>query len=78
MNPMEIILAIKNGKNPQQIMLNFLENNMMNNNPVVGNIVNLIRTNRTNEIEKIARNLAKEKGIDFDKEFNNFRNTWGL
>ena len=30
-----------------------------------------------NEIEKIARNLAAQKGIDFDKEFNVFRkNIW--
>jgi len=30
------------------------------------------------EIEKIARNICKEKGVDFDQEFNNFRRNMGL
>ena len=30
------------------------------------------------EIENIARNLCKERGVDFDKEFNSFRQNLGL
>ena len=77
-NPMELILAIKNGQNPQQLMLKILEDNASSANPLIGNLITLARNNRTQEIEKIARNLAKERGIDFDKEFNAFKNTWGL
>jgi hypothetical protein len=77
-NPMELILAIRNGQNPQQLMLKILEDNASSTNPIIGNLITLARNNRTQEIEMIARNLAKERGIDFDKEFNAFKNTWGL
>ena len=77
-NPMELILAIKNGQNPQQLMLKILEDNASSANPIIGNLITLARNNRTQEIEMIARNLAKERGIDFDKEFNAFRKHYGL
>ena len=77
-NPMELILAIRNGQNPQQLMLKILEDNASSANPVIGNLITLARNNRTQEIEMVARNLAKERGIDFDKEFNAFKKTWGL
>ena len=77
-NPMELILAIKNGQNPQQLMLKILEDNASSANPIIGNLITLARNNRTQEIEMVARNLAKERGIDFDKEFNAFKKTWGL
>jgi hypothetical protein len=35
--------------------------------------LDLAKNNRTAEIEKIARNLCAERGIDFDKEFNSFK-----
>jgi hypothetical protein len=75
---MNIIAAIKNGQNPEQIMLSFLENNMGKSNPMVQNIISLAKQNKTADIEKIARNFAKAKGIDFDKEFDAFRKTWGI
>lgn len=77
-NPMEIILAIKNGQNPEQIMLKVLENGIGNSNPLIANLITLAKDNRGAEIEMIARNLAKEKGLDYDKEFNAFRQKWGL
>ena len=33
----------------------------------------MARENRTADIEAFARNLAKEQGIDFDKEFKAFK-----
>jgi hypothetical protein len=38
----------------------------------------LAKNNRTKDIEQIARNMAKEKGIDFDKEFTAFKQRFGL
>ena len=32
----------------------------------------------TSDIERIARNIAKEKGLDFDAEFNAFKEKFGL
>lgn len=76
-NTKEIIDMMRAGKNPQQIMLNILENNMANT-PFGANLLFLARNNRTKEIEQIARNLCKSKGLDYDKEFMAFRQQWGL
>lgn len=76
-NPMQLIQMIKSGKNPQQLMLSILEQRSQNN-PMYQNLMMLAKNNRTSDIEQIARNLAKERGIDFDKEFNAFRRQFGL
>jgi F0F1-type ATP synthase delta subunit len=76
-NPMQLIQMIKSGKNPQQLMLSILEQQSQNN-PMYQNLMMLAKNNRTSDIERIARNLAKERGIDFDKEFNAFRRQFGL
>ena len=73
MNPMDIIMMIQNGQNPQQIVLSILEEGVAANNPVAANLLNLAKNNRTADIERVARNLCAERGIDFDKEFNNFK-----
>ena len=72
-NPIELISMIKQGQNPQQLILNIFESNLSKNNPIAANLIDLAKQNRTAEIEKIARNLCAEKGIDFDKEFNSFK-----
>ena len=72
-NPMEIIQMIKSGKNPQQIVLSVFESNLGNINPIAANLVSLAKSNRSAEIEKVARNICKERGVDFDKEFNDFK-----
>ena len=72
-NPLQIVQMIKSGKNPQEIMLNIFESNLAQRNPIAANLLDLAKNNRTAEIEKIARNLCEQKGIDFDKEFNDFK-----
>ena len=42
-------------------------------NPIVGNLLSMAKDNRTADIERFARNLAKEQGVDFDKEFSRFK-----
>ena len=42
------------------------------------NLLNLAKNGRSADIEQIARNLAKQKGIDFDKEFAAFKEMLGL
>lgn len=76
-NMMQIISLMKNGGNPQQMVLSMLEQ-QTENNPFATNLLQLAKGNKSGEIEQIARNLAKEKGIDFDTEFNNFKKTLGL
>ena len=72
MNPMEIIQMIRSGQNPQQIMINILEG-VASSNPIAANLLDMAKNNRTADIERVARNLCAERGIDFDKEFNNFK-----
>ena len=76
MNPMQIIQLIKQGQNPQQLVLMMLQQQA--NTPLRANLLQLAQQGQTAEIEKIARNICKEKGVDFDQEFNNFRKNLGL
>lgn len=78
MNPMaEIIQMIRNGQNPQQITMNILEQRL-GNTPMGANLLFLAKNNKSSEIEQIARNLTKQKGLDFDKEFADFKKMFGL
>ena len=45
---------------------------------MLANILSLAQNGNTQEIENIVRNMARERGIDFDKEFNSFRQMFGL
>lgn len=76
-DPNQLIQMIKNGANPQQLMLNVLEN-QMRGTPTGDNLINMIRQGRTSEIEQFARNFSKQNGKDFDTEFNNFKKMLGI
>ena len=77
MNPMQIIQILKNGGNPQQIVIGMLEQNSQDN-PVLNNLLSLAKEGNTQEIENFARNMLKEQGKDFDKEFNSFKQSLGF
>lgn len=76
-NMQQFMSMMRQGYNPQQIVLNILQN-QMGGTPMGENLIRLAQNGNAAEIEKIARNLAAEKGIDFDKEFNAFRQQFGL
>ena len=42
------------------------------------NLLVLAQKKDTKGIENVARNMAKERGIDFDSEFNSFKQMFGL
>jgi len=71
-NGYQLIQMIKSGGNPQQLVMSVL-NQRAQENPMFANMLKLANTNDTEGLEQIARNLAKERGMDFDKEFANFR-----
>lgn len=77
MNPLMILSMIRNGQNPQQIMLQILSNNA-GNNPMIKNLLQLAKNNDASGIENFARNILKERGMDFDTEFNSFRNNFRI
>ena len=76
MNPMQLMQMLKGG-NPQSFVFQMLEQNAQNN-PFFANILQLAKSNKNSEIEQITINMCKEKGIDFNKEFNSFKNNLGL
>lgn len=77
LDPMKIIQLIRNGANPQQIMMKFLEDELQNT-PLGVNLLDLAKNNRSAEIEQIARNIYQQRGLDYDTEFNAFKQTLGL
>ena len=76
-DPMLILQAIRSGQNPEQLMLNILQNNM-SSSPFGANLLSLAKQGNAKEIEKIARNVAQQRGLDYDKEFANFVKGLGL
>lgn len=70
-----VVQQIRQGQNPQQLMLNMLQ---QTNNPISANLFNLAQQGKTKEIEQVARNIMRQQGKDFDTEFRAFRQTLGL
>ena len=66
MNPMQFLKGIKN---PQQFVMNMLGQNQ---NPMATQLMQMVKTGNTNQIEQFARNICKERGMDFDKQFAEF------
>ena len=76
-HPMQLIQMIKRGQNPQQLMMSVLQQRTQGN-PLYETLYNLAQQGKTGDIENIARNIFKEKGMDFEKEFNSFKQMLGL
>lgn len=72
MNPIQVLQNFMGkGGNPQQLLQKAMGMNG-NNNPMIANLVSLAQKGDKEQVEQIARNMCKERGIDFDKEFNSF------
>ena len=56
-------------KNPQQFVMNMLRQNQT---PMGVQLMNLAKTGDKTQIENFARNICKERNIDFDKQFAEF------
>lgn len=63
---------LRSGGNPQQIAMNILQEKG-NNNPILQNAMNLAQNGNTSALLGLARNLAQQRGLDFDKEFSDFQ-----
>lgn len=77
MNPMQLISYIRNGQNPEQLVIQLLEE-QIGQTPMGQNLLQLARLGQSAEIEKIARNLMMQQGVDFDTEFANFKKNFDL
>ena len=69
MNPMQMLQSfITKGISPQKIA-----EQMVGNNPMIANLIKMANAGDTEGVEKVARNMFKEKGRDFDEEFSEFK-----
>ena len=73
----QFIAMVKQGYNPEQLMISLMEQRVKGT-PMGDNLIKLAKEGNGAEIEKIARNLAKQRGIDFDKEFSAFKRQLGI
>jgi len=67
-NPIQMLKMMMGKSTPQQMVMNM----MGNNNPMINNLMNMAKNGDNKGIENFARNVCKEKGMDFDKEFQDF------
>lgn len=77
MNPMQLIAMLRGGGNPQQLVMSLLQSEM-GNTPMGQNLLSLAQKGDAPQIEEIARNICKQKGVDFDKEFSAFKQLLGI
>ena len=72
MNPMQILQNFfGKGGNPEQLLQKAIGMSG-NNNPMIANLMSLAKSGNKEQVEQFARNVCKERGIDFDKEFSAF------
>lgn len=70
MNPINIIKQyMMKGFTPQTIL-----SKMSGNNPILNNVISMAQNGDTQGVENFARNICKQRGLDFDKEFSKFKN----
>lgn len=71
MNPVNIIKQyMMKGFTPKGIL-----QQMNISNPILSNIIGMAQNGDTKGVENFARNICKQRGLDFDTEFSKFKNT---
>ena len=45
------------------------------NNPMINNLINMAEKGDNQGIETFARNVLKERGLNYDEEFKKFKDT---
>ena len=68
-NPMDFFKMIKAMKNPQEAIIEMAGGD---NNPILKNAIDMAKNGKNDDLMQLAQNLCKEKGIDFEKDFNKF------
>lgn len=57
----------------QMIVKQMMNSPQFRNNPMAGNVMKMLQNGDTNGIEQFGRNMARERGVDFDKAFEEFK-----
>ena len=75
MNPVQFVKMMRGG-NPQKVVMDMRE--QAGNNPVMRNAMQMAEKGDSEGIEKLARNLCKEQGIDADEMVNKIKSQFGV
>lgn len=76
-NPQMLIQMIRQGKNPQQLMMSVLQGQA--NTPLTQNLLSLVQQGRGDEIIQVVKNIyAQSGGRNFDQDFEAFRRDYGF
>ena len=59
------------------MVMQLMQQNMQGN-PMFSNLLLLAQQGKNMDIETIAKNICKENNIDFDKEFQYFKQNFGI
>ena len=76
MNNMGILLQAM--KNPQAFMQQAMNNNTMMQNPMFKNAVEMYQKGDSQGLQKMAENLARERGTNIDAVKNSIMNQFGI
>lgn len=72
-NPMQLIQLIKGGYNPQQLIMNIMQQQNAGNNPILQNAMGMAQNGNLAGLETLARNLAAQRGLNYDQAFAEFK-----
>lgn len=76
MNPVQFVKMMRGG-NPQKLVMDMMRE-QAGNNPVMRNAMQMAEKGDSEGIEKLARNLCKEQGIDADEMVNKIKSQFGI
>ena len=68
------VFQMINSGNPKQIVMRMMNDPQIANNPMAKNMFEMAKNGNLLGIEEMGRNIAKERGVDFDKAFSDFKN----
>jgi hypothetical protein len=61
---------------PQMLLNRLINSPNIANNPMAKNVIDMAQKGDMSGIENFGRNIARERGVDFDAAFNNFRSNF--
>lgn len=70
MNPMSLVSLLK-GRNPQELVMSMIQSNNIND-PMINDLIKYAKNNDIENVNKIAENYFNQRGMNFQKELNNF------
>jgi hypothetical protein len=77
MNPAQLMQMLRQQQNPKQVVMNMFKQ-QVGSNPMGANILAMAENNDGKGIERVVRNMFKERGMDFDSAYNSFKQSLGV